>query len=117
MNDIKDETLIVTLTVGQLKQIISNEIKKVIAIQENIITPQVPEIFGAKTFKEITGYSFASIYAKTSKNELKHFKRGGKLFFRRDDVMDWLTSNPIATADEHCSLMDEKLVKNGRGKV
>ncbi|MDD2304489.1 MAG: helix-turn-helix domain-containing protein [Prolixibacteraceae bacterium] len=103
------ETPIFQLTVGEFLTILKQEHKSPVSI-----TPQVPEIFGAKTFKEITGYSFASIYAKTSKNELPHFKRDGKLFFRRDEVMDWLTANPVATIQESCNLLDEKLTKKGR---
>lgn len=103
------ETPILQLTVGEFLTILKQEQRSPVSI-----TPQIPEIFGAKTFKEITGYSFASIYAKTSKNELPHFKRDGKLFFRRDEVMDWLTANRVLTADEHCRIMDEKLVRKGR---
>jgi len=101
------EKPIFQLTVGEFLTILKQEQKTPVSIN-----PPVPEIFGAKTLKEITGYSFASIYSKTSKNELPHFKRDGKLFFRRDEVIGWLTANPVATTEAYGEAMDDKLLKS-----
>lgn len=103
------ETPIFQLTVGEFLTILNLTQKAPV-----INTPQIPDIFGVKTLREITGYSYASIYAKTSKNQLKHFKRDGKLFFRRDDIMQWLTANPVATTNECCKDLDEKLITRKR---
>jgi predicted DNA-binding transcriptional regulator AlpA len=101
-------TPIFKLTVEEFLSILRKEEKP------QTIEKKIPEIFDIKTIREITGYSIATIYAKTSKKEIPHFRRDGRLFFRRDEIMDWLTANPVKTVDEHCRALDGKLTKRSR---
>lgn len=73
------------------------------------------QIIGLTEVKHLTGYSSSAIYQKTSKNEIPHFKRDNKLFFRRDDIVSWITANPVETVVEFSQKMDEKLTKR-RGR-
>ncbi|HET6556032.1 MAG TPA: helix-turn-helix domain-containing protein [Prolixibacteraceae bacterium] len=108
MNPSKNlETPIFQLTVGEFLAMIKQEQK--LPAQE----PNDPEIFGIEILQKLTGYSKASIYSKTSKNEIPHFKRDGRLFFRKDEIMQWLTANRVITKTEYCSNLDNNLI-NGR---
>ena len=40
-----------------------------------------------------TGYSKSAIHSATSKGTIPHFKRGNKLFFYKDELMEWLKSD------------------------
>ena len=40
-----------------------------------------------------TGYSKSAIHSATSKDTIPHFKRGNKLFFFRDELVEWLKSD------------------------
>ena len=40
-----------------------------------------------------TGYSKSAIHSATSKNTIPHFKRGNKLFFFKDELVEWLKSD------------------------
>lgn len=106
---IDNKTPIFQLTVGDLLSIIRMEQQ-----QPQVSEKQIPEIFRIDVLAEITGYSKPSIYAKTSRKEIPHFRRDGRLFFRRDEIMEWLTSNPVTTVDEHCRMMDKKLTNKKR---
>ncbi len=105
---IDSKTPIFQLTVGDFLSLLRTEQKP------HLPEKQIPEIFGVDVLKEITGYSKPSIYAKTSRKEIPHFRRDGRLFFRKDEIMGWLTSNPVTTVDEHCREMDENLTKRRR---
>ena len=39
-----------------------------------------------------TGYSKSAIHSATSKDTIPHFKRGNKLFFFKDELVEWLKS-------------------------
>ncbi len=39
---------------------------------------------------EITGLAKPTLYAKTSKNEIPHYKRGRKLYFKRSELLLWI---------------------------
>ncbi|HZL11679.1 MAG TPA: helix-turn-helix domain-containing protein [Prolixibacteraceae bacterium] len=110
IDEITNETPVTFLTVGQLLSILNKSEKS----GQSLAKVPMPEIFGLETVCELTGYSKATIYAKTSRNEIPHFKRDNKLFFRKTDVIEWITANPVLTNVEHSRLMDDKLIKKSR---
>ncbi len=110
-DEITNETPVSFLTVGQLVYVLNRAEKR----DQPPVKVQLPEIFGLDTVCEQTGYSKATIYGKTSRNEIPHFKRDNKLFFRRDDIVSWITANPVETVGEFSQKMDEKLTKR-RGR-
>lgn len=48
----------------------------------------------------LTGYSVKHIYRLTSGREIPHFKRGGKLYFKKSEVEAWLTERPVLTNEQ-----------------
>lgn len=111
IDGISNETPVSFLTVGQLIAVLKSSEKKDLPPQK-----QVPEIFGLETLCELTGYSKPTIYGKTSRNEIPHFKRDSKLFFRKADILSWMTAKPIETSEEYSLKLDEKLAKKGNRK-
>lgn len=48
-----------------------------------------------------TGLSKSTLYKMTSNKKIKHYKPNNKLiYFKRDEVEEWLFSNPISTDEE-----------------
>lgn len=45
----------------------------------------------------LTGYSKPSLYRMTSQREIPHSKRGGKVFFDREQLEAWLLEGRVAT--------------------
>lgn len=39
---------------------------------------------------KLTGYAAPTLYAKTGKGEIPHFKKGRKLFFRKSELIEWI---------------------------
>jgi excisionase family DNA binding protein len=48
------------------------------------------KIGGIELAVEITGLAKQTIYAMTSKNSIPHIKRGGKLYFKAEDLQKWI---------------------------
>jgi predicted DNA-binding transcriptional regulator AlpA len=101
--EITPETPLYSLTVGQFTELYMRLQKK----PEQ--TKAFPDVYGVDTLREITGYSKPTIYLKTSKNEIPHFKRDGKLFFRHSEIIRWMTEYRIETKAEFSRKMDQKL--------
>lgn|GEM_PF-1941256 len=40
--------------------------------------------------REVTGYSKSTIYIKCGKGEIPFVKQDGKLWFNRNDLLDWI---------------------------
>ncbi|MDP3442489.1 MAG: helix-turn-helix domain-containing protein [Ignavibacteria bacterium] len=106
--EISESTPIFQLTVGQFMTIFEREQNQTSQTKQE--TP-IPEIYGVEKLQQITGYSKATIYAKTSKNEIPQFKRDGRLFFRHADIIEWMTANRIETKEEVARNLDRKLTK------
>lgn len=50
---------------------------------------------------KLTGLSKSYLYQLTSQNQIPHYKpQGGKVFFDRQELTDWLKQNRIATTQE-----------------
>ncbi|NEW84557.1 MAG: helix-turn-helix domain-containing protein [Mariniphaga sp.] len=108
IDEITNETPVTFLNVGQLLSVINRAGMKDQATQKHV--PAL-EIIGVEAVCEITGYSKPTIYAKTSRSEIPHFKRDNKLFFRKTDILAWMTENRIETVEEHSIRMDDKFTK------
>lgn len=63
-----------------------------------------------------TGYSKSAIHSATSKNTIPHFKRGNKLFFFKDELVEWLKSDSCPKRGKRFQVNDnskESVVTNG----
>jgi predicted DNA-binding transcriptional regulator AlpA len=91
MERITNETPLAYLTVGEFINIINRQIEIKIPTGDDII----PEIYGIDMVMKVTGYSKPTIFVKTSRNEIPHFKRDGRLFFNHKEILNWLTENKV----------------------
>jgi predicted DNA-binding transcriptional regulator AlpA len=70
--------------------------------QKNIASPlplqKVP--VSIKRVSEITQLAEQTIYGLVSARKLPHFKKGGRLFFLEDDILDWIKAGKRKTEDE-----------------
>ena len=63
-----------------------------------------------------TGYSKSAIHSATSKDTIPHFKRGNKLFFFKDELVEWLKSDNRPKRGKRFQVNDnsiESLVTDG----
>ena len=44
-----------------------------------------------------TGYSIKGIYTLTSNKQIPHYKRNGKLYFKKTELDEWMTENRVLT--------------------
>lgn len=47
-----------------------------------------------------TGYVKKYIYKLTGEKKIPHYKRGGKVFFRKEEIDQWMHENRVRTDDE-----------------
>jgi len=65
---------------------------------------------------EYVSLSKSAIYKKTSERNIPHFKQGKKLYFKRSELDDWLTSLKISTHAEIEKQADDYIIKKGKFK-
>lgn len=57
-------------------------------------------VLGLKETALFTGYSLGQLYRMTSGQEIPHFKKGNKLYFKKADLEAWMCSNRVQTRKE-----------------
>lgn len=72
--------------------------KLALAISRNVLLAQ-KEVLTLEEVVQYTGMKKSYLYKLTASKEIPHYKPNGKnCFFRRTELEDWLTANPVATA-------------------
>ena len=73
------------------------------AIANLKITNPAPKMFAPMNVREVSEYlkiSVSSIYKLTSSSGIPHYKSGKKLYFKKEDIDEWIFSNRIKTKDD-----------------
>lgn len=47
-----------------------------------------------------TGFSVGHIYRLTSKKQIPHFKKSRKLYFKKNELEDWMLENKITSSTD-----------------
>lgn len=47
-----------------------------------------------------TGYAIKGIYTLTSQKRIPHYKKNGKLYFKKQELDEWMTENRVMTDHE-----------------
>lgn len=76
----------------------------------------VAEVFNLNQASEYVSLSKSAIYKKTSERNIPHFKKGKKLYFKRSELVEWLTENKISTNAEIEMLATNYILKKGNRK-
>ena len=106
MYDINDETPIGVLTVGQFKSLMREIIREFAKNSNSKTVNQPQEVMDITKLSEYTGLSKSHIYKLTSSFKIPHYKNGKRLYFKCEEINDWLTQNRMKTMDE---ITDEAL--------
>lgn len=94
-----DDVLLVQLTVGQIKAIIESVFQETSSSLRN----KESEILNIKEVSELTGYKKATIYKLTHERKIPFHKPahgGRRIFFKKEEISQWLQSNRIETNEE-----------------
>lgn len=57
-------------------------------------------VLGVEEAAAFTGYTVKGIYTLTSEKRIPHYKRNGKVYFKKDDLVDWMTETKVLTEQE-----------------
>lgn len=87
----------------ELQSIIINAIgsafKKSFPLPKEDEPPKDP-IFGIKEASRFLGIAIPTIYTKTSKGIIPHFKKGKRLYFRESELRNWIEDGRISTLED-----------------
>lgn len=57
-------------------------------------------VLGIEEAALFTGYTVRGIYEMTSKKRIPHYKQGGRVYFKKDELVEWMTERKVKTERE-----------------
>lgn len=96
---IHDNALVVHLTVSQIKAIIESVFQDASSQAKNEQT----ELLTIEEVSKLTGYKKATIYKLTHERKIPFHKPahgGRRIFFKKEEINQWLQSNHVETYEE-----------------
>lgn len=97
-----------------IKLAVKTAIDKAVPKASATDTPK-DKIYGIDDAVLFLGIAKPTIYAKTSKGEIPHFKRAGRLYFRESELIQWIEEGRQQTVKGEAEAMDDYLSKKKRG--
>lgn len=58
------------------------------------------EVLGVEEAALLTGYKVKGLYTLTCEKRIPHYKKNGKLYFKKDELEAWMTENKVLTQQE-----------------
>jgi excisionase family DNA binding protein len=81
----------------RLSRIEAQQLETLQCLRQAIAQP-APQVGGIELAQELTRLSKARIYTLVSERAIPHAKRGNRLFFNRQELLEWVAAGNRATA-------------------
>jgi excisionase family DNA binding protein len=84
----------------EFREFLRSTIKEVLSQELSKLSPSLPDTLGIEDAAAFLKLKIATIYEKTSKKLIPHFKKGNKLYFYRAELEQWIRSGNVRTQPE-----------------
>lgn len=87
-------------------QILINALKEV--LNGDILSKSKKSFIDSKEASEFLGISISTVYKYTFYNIVPHYKTGKKLYFKKEELENWLNQRKIKSNDELAKEIEKK---------
>ena len=108
---------VTTLSVGQIKDIFKEcfeEFMRHARPNSHKLDGNQNEILSVRQAAKLTGLAISTIYEKTSKKLIPHFKKGKRVYFKHSELISWITMGKVKTDEELQGNAMDYLIKKGK---
>lgn len=95
------QTILTSLSEEELKNFIQQAVVQALSIRSAVaIGEQLPDIMDIKQAAAYLKLKVNTLYEKTALRLIPHSKKGGKLLFVRDELLNWVKAGKVSTVQE-----------------
>ena len=88
------------ITEQEFKEFLKDALKEILGDKLGSIPEQQPEIMDVQQAAQFLKMKTATLYEKTSRKQIPHFKKGNKLYFHHSALQQWIKQGKVKTNDE-----------------
>nr|MBA3665090.1 helix-turn-helix domain-containing protein [Bacteroidota bacterium] len=88
------------LSEQEFKEFLKDALKEILSEQLGAVKNQLPDILNIKEASEFLKLKITTLYEKTSRKQIPHFKKGNKLYFYLSELQNWIKQGKVKTREE-----------------
>lgn len=90
-------TFLTSLSEQEFKEFLKSAIKEIIREDLSNLKPSLPDILNIKEAAGFLKLKINTLYEKTSRKIIPHFKKGNTLYFNRSELDEWIKAGKVNT--------------------
>ena len=94
-----EKSFLVNFSETEFKALLKETLREIMQ-EVNPLTQAVSDILDIKQAAHFLRLKVTTIYEKTSRKLIPHFKKGNKLYFNRTELKAWVIEGKVKSADE-----------------
>lgn len=94
-----EKSFLVNFSETEFKALLKETLREIIQ-EVNPLGKALPDILDIKQAADYLRLKVNTIYEKTSRKLIPHFKKGNKLYFKRAELKEWVSEGKVKSADE-----------------
>jgi excisionase family DNA binding protein len=84
----------------EFKEFLKDALKEILSDQLGALKQQLPDVLDVQQASDFLKLKVTTIYEKTSRKEIPHFKKGNKLYFHLSELQEWIRQGKVKTREE-----------------
>lgn len=84
----------------EFKEFLKDALKEILAGQLGAVKQPLPEILNVQQAADFLKMKVSTLYEKTSRKLIPHFKKGNKLYFHLIELQQWIQEGKVKTQQE-----------------
>ena len=84
----------------EFKEFLKDALKEILGDKLGALKEQQPEILDVQQAAQFLKMKTTTLYEKTSRKQIPHFKKGNKLYFNLSELQKWIKQGKVKTSDE-----------------
>jgi excisionase family DNA binding protein len=93
-------SFLTNLNEEEFKTFLKQALSEIIGEGLTQVRNNIPDILDVKQAAEYLRLKITTLYEKTSEKTIPHFKKGNKLYFKRDELQAWVQEGKVSTYEE-----------------
>ena len=88
------------LSEQEFKEFLKSALIEILAEKPGALNDHTPEILDVQQAAQYLKMKTTTLYEKTSRKLIPHFKKGNKLYFHLSELQQWIKQGKVKTFDE-----------------
>ena len=84
----------------EFREFLKDALKEILGDKLDALKEQQPEILDVQQAAQFLKMKTTTLYEKTSRKQIPHFKKGNKLYFHLSELQKWIKQGKVKTCEE-----------------